>query len=53
MIVESANIKAKHPISYADAFIVATAQRENVIIITGDPEFKSVERMVEIDWLEK
>lgn len=53
MIIEAAHIKAKYPISYADAFVVAAAQRENAIILTGDPEFKKVEGMVEIEWLRK
>ena len=34
-------------------FSVATAQRENAVILTGDPEFKNVEKFVKIDWLTK
>jgi predicted nuclease of predicted toxin-antitoxin system len=36
-----------------DGFAVATAQRENAVILTGDPEFKNVEKLVKIDWLTK
>jgi predicted nucleic acid-binding protein len=37
--------------AYADAFIVATALKENAAIMTGDAEFKQVEHLVKIDWL--
>jgi ribonuclease VapC len=51
LVIEAARIKARYPIAYADAFAVATAQREEAIIITGDPDFKHVERIVKIEWL--
>jgi ribonuclease VapC len=50
-VIEAAKIKAQYPISYADAFIVATALREQVPVLTGDPEFKKVEHLIEINWL--
>ena len=50
-VIQAAKIKAQYPISYADCFAVATAIRERVVIITGDPDFKHVEKIVEIDWL--
>lgn len=50
-VIQAARIKAQYPISYADCFAVATAIREKAVIITGDPDFKHVEKMVEIDWL--
>jgi ribonuclease VapC len=50
-ILEAARIKAQYPISYADAFAVATAQREQARIVTGDPEFRTVEHLVPIQWL--
>lgn len=50
-IFTAAHIKANHPISYADAFVVAIAIQENATILTGDPEFKSVEDVVKIEWL--
>lgn len=52
-IIEAARIKACHPISFADCFAVATAMREDAVIITGDPEFKKVAGMVDIEWLKK
>ena len=50
-VIEAAKIKAQYPISYADCFVVATAIREKASIITGDPDFKHVEKIVAIDWL--
>jgi predicted nucleic acid-binding protein len=43
---------AKHPLSYADTFAIATAVDRNAVIVTGDPEMKNVESIVEIFWLE-
>jgi len=50
-VISAAKIKAQHALSFADCFAVATAQRENAVILTGDPEFKNVEKFVEIEWL--
>jgi ribonuclease VapC len=50
-VLEAARIKSRFPISYGDAFAVATAIRENATIVTGDPEFESVAELVPIDWL--
>ena len=52
-VIVAAKIKARHALSFADSFVVATAQQENAVILTGDPEFKNVEKCVEIDWLTK
>jgi ribonuclease VapC len=52
-VVSASIIKAQYPLSFADCFAVATAQRENAVILTGDPEFKNVEKFVKIDWLPK
>jgi len=51
LIKEAAKIKAIYPLSYADAFAIATAIREDATIITGDPEFRQVENVVSIEWL--
>lgn len=51
LILEAAEIKAEYPIAYADAFIVATALREDARIITGDPDFRKVEHLVQVEWL--
>jgi ribonuclease VapC len=52
-VISASKIKARHALSFVDCFAVATAQRENAVILTGDPEFKLVEKYVNIDWLTK
>ena len=47
----AAHLKARSPISYADAFAAALAQKLGAILVTGDPEFRKVEAIVEIEWL--
>ncbi len=47
----AAEIKARHPLSYADAFAVAAAMEFSGTIVTGDPEFKAVESYASILWL--
>ncbi len=51
LVKEAAEIKAQYPVAYADAFCIATAIRENGTVVTNDPEFKSVIKLVEIMWL--
>ena len=50
-VFSAAHIKAHYVLSYADTFVVATAQSEEGIILTGDPEFQTVEALVTIEWL--
>jgi predicted nucleic acid-binding protein len=50
-VIKASRIKAQYPISYADAFAIATAIKEKASIITGDPDFKRVEKIVKIEWL--
>ena len=52
LVLAAAHIKANHPLSFADAFVVAVAIQENASILTGDPEFRSVESLVTVAWLE-
>jgi predicted nucleic acid-binding protein len=47
----AARIKSTYRLSYADAFAVALAQELKATVITGDPEFKSVENIVSIFWI--
>ncbi len=51
IIASASEIKARYALSYADSFAVASAIRHNAVIVTGDPEFKNIEQMVEIDWI--
>ena len=51
LVWEAAEIKARNPLSYADCFAVAAARREGAALVTGDPEFRRVEGLVQIHWL--
>jgi len=53
LILDAAHIKAHHALPYADAFAVASAVREDASILAGDPEYKTVEAIVHIEWLVK
>ena len=50
-VLAAAHIKANHALSYADAFVVAAAQEMGATILTGDPEFRTVEALVSVEWL--
>ena len=50
-VMEAAKIKAKYPISYADAFAVAKAWQSGFTVVTGDPEYKKVSKIIEILWV--
>jgi predicted nucleic acid-binding protein len=51
VVLVAAHVKAQHPISLADAFVVALALAQGGTVLTGDPEFRSVEGLVPIEWL--
>jgi predicted nucleic acid-binding protein len=51
LILDAAHIKTNHPISYADAVAVAAAMHNSATILTGDPEYQSVEDLVQVEWL--
>jgi ribonuclease VapC len=50
-VIEEAKIKAQFTISFADCFAAVTAKKENAILLTGDPDFKKIENLIEIEWL--
>ena len=47
----AADFKANHRISLADAFAAALARERKAELITGDPEFKALEKEIKIHWL--
>ena len=51
LVLEAAHIKANYALSYADAFVVALAERETATVLTGDPEFQSASELVAVEWL--
>jgi len=48
---EAGGFKAKHKMSFADCFAAALAKQKKAVLLTGDPEFKQVERDVTVSWL--
>ncbi len=46
LALEAGRVKARHRISFADAFAVATARLEDGTILTGDPEILALPRGV-------
>lgn len=51
LIWKAAELKAQHPISYADCFAAATALIYNADLLTGDPEFKKMIKVVTVEWI--
>jgi ribonuclease VapC len=51
LVFAAAHMKARYPISYADAFSAALAKQNQGRVMTGDPEFKAVESEVAVHWL--
>jgi ribonuclease VapC len=49
---QAAIFKAKYKMSYADCFATALAKERKAELVTGDPEFKEVEKEIKINWLE-
>lgn len=45
---EASVIKAKYPVSYADAFCIELARDMNLPVVTGDPEFEAVKDLVKL-----
>jgi len=50
-IKAAARVKASFAVSYADAFVVALSQELGAKIVTGDPEFRQSESIVQVLWL--
>ena len=53
LLREAAGLKANYPISYAEAFAAALAIIQKSFLLTGDPEFKKLEKKeaISIEWL--
>jgi len=47
----AADFKARCKMSLADAFAAALAKEKKAELVTGDPEFKAVEKEIKIAWL--
>lgn len=53
LTLESARIKSKGGISYADCFAASLAKKFNAALITGDPEFKKLTPEISLEWIRK
>ena len=51
LVYKAAELKADYPISYADCFALACALEQSAILVTGDPEFKKVAHLIDIQWI--
>ena len=49
--LEAGKIKSYHKLSYVDAFAGALAKIKKAHLVTGDKEFKTLEKLIKIDWL--
>ena len=50
---QAAVFKSQYKISYADAFAAALAKTRDAVLLTGDNEFKQIEKEIKIKWLSK
>jgi ribonuclease VapC len=50
-VFAAAHIKAHHRLSFADAFAAAAAEMLGGTLVTGDPEFESIQTEIPIEWL--
>jgi ribonuclease VapC len=51
LIFKAAEYKAQYSISFADCFVLASALDNKAAIVTGDPDFKKIEDLVDIIWV--
>ena len=47
----AADFKARYKLSLADAFAAALAKERKAELVTGDPEFKALEKEIKIGWM--
>lgn len=53
LVLQAAGLKMRHLISYADAFAVGLALREDALLVTGDLELRQLRTEVRIEMLER
>ena len=51
LIFKAAEYKAQYSISFADCFVLVSALDNKAAIVTGDPDFKKIEDLVDIIWV--
>lgn len=51
LTLQAAHLKATNKISYADCYAAALAVKKRCEIVTGDKEFKQVEKEIKVRWI--
>lgn len=51
LTLQAARFKAAHKMSYADAYAAGLAKIKKAELVTGDKEFKSLEKEIKILWI--
>jgi predicted nucleic acid-binding protein len=51
LTIEAAQLKALHPVAYADCFAAALGIIKKCKVVTGDPEFKKMSDVVKVEWI--
>ena len=51
LVFRAAELKARFAMSYADTFALASAIEHNATLVTSDPEFRQVEKLINILWV--
>lgn len=50
LVYQAAEIKGDYALSFADCFSLVTAIKYQATLVTGDPEFRAVEKLAKIYW---
>jgi len=51
LVFQAAELKAQYALSYADCFALACSINHSAVLVTGDPEFKTVAHLIAIEWI--
>lgn len=51
LALAAGKFKANYKMSYADCIAAATARERGAILVTGDPEFYAVDKVISIKWI--
>lgn len=51
LTLEAARFKSQNKMSYADCYAAALAKVKKADLVTGDKEFKAVEKEIKIEWV--
>lgn len=51
LALSASRLKSSARLDYLDCFVAALAQQLQATVVTGDPDFKKVEAIVNVEWL--